>query len=137
MYCQLNKNKLETAMNACHMAIRLRQNQIKQIDAELGIKTRENPIDQRLISIIGEEQEQIDGGMAGAAQIFLKMIDPSAYKKAAARHLLKLRHIRRWNMAHLGKPLSIKKSQEILASASFCRRRAAGLDPMPNVKAIG
>jgi hypothetical protein len=138
MYYKLNTKNLSRAerserlMAACHTEIRLRQCTVKRINKQIEIEARRNPIDQRLNAIIGEDQE-IGGGMAGAAQIFLKMVDPSSYKKAAARHLIGLRHLRRWFLAHKGERLSMKKHQEILGKAAFCRRRAAGLEPMPKV----
>ena len=109
----------------------------KRIDRQIQIEEKNNPIDQRLRAICGKDDGQITAhGMAGAGQIFASMLDPDRYKKAAANHLLRLRHTRRWHLAHRGNIIGQETYTKLLSAAAFCRRRAAGIEPMPQVMAV-
>lgn len=100
----------------------------------LELASKQDPYDQRLRNIIARHTPpQTAHGMAGAAQVFDNYLSPAWYKMKAAEKLLRVRTLRRWHAEFKGKPYT---SKSFVADAGFCRRRAAGLEPMPPVKAI-
>lgn len=131
------QQRLDKVIEACGASIRLNRARSKRIDKQIEIEEKRDPIDQRLRAIVEKYERQETGfcyGMAGAAQLFAGITDPDRYKAHAAKHLLRLRHIRRWHMAHRGNKIGNDTYNKLLADAAFCRRRAAGQEPMPVVK---
>lgn len=81
-------------------------------DEAMRIEAEQSTIDQRL-----KKLEQSD----------------NYYKSAAARNLLRLRHMRRWHKYNKGK---LVKLSTMLEAVAICRERAMGKN-LPNVVIIG
>ena len=97
--------------------------------------SQDDPIDQRLRAIIARYRNSpVLYGVSGSAEMMTRFTSPAWYKGKAAAHLLRVRTLRRWHEEFKGKPYT---DMQLLQDASFCRRRAAGLEPMPNVEFVG
>jgi hypothetical protein len=103
-------------------------------NAIIAAESALDPIDNRLRQIIeNHPKPSLVGGMEGAMTIMMGFVDKNAYKREAARHLLRLRNLRRWHREFNGKEYT---SLELLQSALFCRKRASGAIPMPKITVI-
>lgn len=107
----------------------------KQLLIDMSAK---DPVDQRLRSMIADyKKPRLADGMAGGLMMFAEYNNPAWYKMKAAEKMLYLRHMRRWHRVYNGRDMAKDAIARMLADVSHCRRRAAGLKPMPAMLVIG
>lgn len=93
-------------------------------------------IDDRLkyLSDYARPKEHIGHGMIGSIQVFDKINNKDFYKGKAAFHILRLRQVRQWHIENKGRDAKPETYARLLADAAYCRNRASGKIPMPQIR---